>query len=211
MKKRSMMTAALIAASALLSGCNGPAPSQNSTETTVPVTSIPDTSIISEAETDAIVTETAVSPETNSNDYDNGYQKGYEDGFAEGRMQTEPKETSSELTVNVTGSFTATVRKLIPDYVAEPGNTAAVVTLFQSEPFVLKLNAEMCERLEEDQTYTFIVKEEETAIPTDMLWENDNSVSWDALILRKISVSDVRAAEDDEYGMNCWRVKYSKD
>lgn len=201
MKKIFMMTTALIIASSLLSGCNDTTTSQNNIETESSNISISNTLITSKEETTS-------SSEVNSSDYDKGYQKGYEDGFAECQMQTKPNDLSSELTVNVTGSFTATVRKLIPDYVSEPGNTAAVVTLFQSGPFVLKLSAEMCEQLEEGQTYTFIVKEEETALPSYLLWTNDNSISWDALILRKISVSDVRTAEDDEYGMNCWRVKY---
>ena len=201
MKKIFMMTTALIIASSLLSGCNDTTTSQNNIETESSNISISNTLITSKEETTS-------SSEVNSSDYDKGYQKGYEDGFAECQMQTKPNDLSSELTVNVTGSFTATVRKLIPDYVSEPGNTAAVVTLFQSGPFVLKLSEKMCEQLEEGQTYTFIVKEEETALPSYLLWTNDNSISWDALILRKISVSDVRTAEDDEYGMNCWRVKY---
>ena len=140
--------------------------------------------------------------------FDRGYAKGYEVGFESGKQYAEPGQNAAARAVSVSGDFTATVRKLIPDYVAEPGNTAAVVTLFQDGPFVLKLNADICGQLKEEETYTFLIEEEETELSAEMLRE-DGCISENALILRQIRVKGVRAPEEHEYGLNCWRVKWT--
>jgi hypothetical protein len=111
----------------------------------------------------------------------------------------------------VSGDFTATVRKLIPDYVFD-GETprAAVVTLFQDAPFVLSLSPEICAELQEGETYTFLVEEQEAMLWPNELWPNENNedgmLSEDALILHHVTVSDFRTPEEEEYGLNCWRV-----
>ena len=60
----------------------------------------------------------------------------------------------------VSGSFTATVRKLI-----------AVVTLFRDGPFVIQLDEHLCTKLQEDKTYTFIVGKQDAEL---CQWEYTN-------------------------------------
>ncbi|MBR3419831.1 MAG: hypothetical protein IKG82_14180 [Oscillospiraceae bacterium] len=107
----------------------------------------------------------------------------------------------------VSGSFTATVRKLIPDYVSDAETPrAAVVTLFQDGPFVIQLDEHLCTKLQEDKTYTFIVGKQDAEL---CQWEYTNGgfVQQIALIEQKIRVTDVREATEDEYGLECWRVE----
>ena len=61
--------------------------------------------------------------------YKEGYSAGYEAGFEDG---------NEKYFAQFSGSFTATVEKLIPDYCVLPGNTIAVVHFFQNQPFLLR-------------------------------------------------------------------------
>ena len=137
------------------------------------------------------------------------YDSGYDDGYSAGYQQGINAQTSGETEVKVSGSFTATVRALIPDYVADSVTPrAAVVTLFQDGSFVLKLDEEICSQLEEGETYTFIVPEQSIFLSDEELYDS-GIVSADELMLRHIYVTDFRTPTDDEYGLECWRVNYS--
>lgn len=146
--------------------------------------------------------------------YDAGYragetfcQSGYDDGYRAGADTQSVGKTE----VEVSGSFTATVRALIPDYVTDSVTPqAAVVTLFQDGPFVLKLNETICSQLEEGETYTFIVPKQSVSLSDTELRE-EGLVDSDALLLRHISVRDFREPTDDEYGLVCWRVNYTTE
>lgn len=141
--------------------------------------------------------------------YSDGYMHGYADGLSGVQKSSSVSEKTDRIQVMVSGDFTAAVRQLIPDYVTDgTTNRCAVVTLFQDGPFVLKLNEKLCSDLIEGETYTFIVKETETELPSEMLWD-DGNVSSDAAVLNYLTVSDVRVPEEDEYGLDCWRVNYS--
>lgn len=115
-------------------------------------------------------------------------------------------ETGTPQMLHVSGNFTATVRKLIPDYVSDPDTPrAAVVTLFQDGPFVLQLDEQICAQLQEDTTYTFIIGEQDAELPPSE-YTNGGYVQESALILRHIHVTDFREPTDEEYGLECWRV-----
>ena len=119
---------------------------------------------------------------------------------------TPDPETGTPQMMHVSGDFTATVRKLIPDYVSDPDTPrAAVVTLFQDGPFVLQLDEQICAQLQEDTTYTFIIGEQDAELPPSE-YTSDGSVQDAALILWHIHVTDFREPTDEEYGLECWRV-----
>ncbi len=68
--------------------------------------------------------------------------------------------TTRETTMTISGTFTATVRQLIPDYVqSETENGAAVVTGFQSPPFVVRLGDDKIAQLKVGKTYKFEIVE----------------------------------------------------
>ena len=141
--------------------------------------------------------------------YRSGYDKGYADGLADGEQKAAAELKGDTLKVWVSGDFTATVRHLTEDFVSTPDINTAVVTLFQDGPFVLQLTAELCKQIQAGKTYTFTVDGAEAEIPAGMVWD-ENYVSPEALMLRKFRVTGVREPKDDEYGLECWRVKYTK-
>lgn len=72
------------------------------------------------------------SSDTHDANYEEGYTAGYEVGYNDGKQQmAENKKYFAQFS----GSFTATVEQLLPDYCALPGKTIAVVHFFQTAPF----------------------------------------------------------------------------
>lgn len=145
-------------------------------------------------------------PSDTSENYRTGYDQGYAAGLADGEnLHSDPQTVD----VKVSGDFTATVRALIPDYVAD-GETprAAVVTLFQDGPFVLRLDETMCAKLKSGESYTFIVEEQSATLAAEQCWD-DGTVDPAALMLGCFSVADFRTPTEEEYGLECWRVHYS--
>lgn len=141
--------------------------------------------------------------------YDAGYQKGVEDGMAAGKsdMHAESEETYKE--VKISGDFTATVRRIMPDYFIDTEtNRCAVVTLFQDAPFCLLLEPEQCEQITEDTTYTFVLAETDVLpVDTNYLWA-DGWLSSDYLRTHTVSIAEIRLPEEGEGGMEssrlCW-------
>lgn len=66
----------------------------------------------------------------------------------------------------------------------------------------------MCSELEIGETYTFILNEQNVCLYPELLWD-DGLVGYDAIKLNSISVNDFRTPNEDEYGLECWRVNYS--
>ncbi len=153
---------------------------------------------------DNSVTETAVSESINNTIIANvtnnsSYEQGYADGYLDG--------VTARKTVTVYGSFTATVRSLIPDYVFDSHtNRAAVITLFQDGPCVIPLDEDICSMLEVGETYTFELSERSMELPVYLLDNNYNIYS--ASVLERVAIQEVRTPTEDEYGLECWRVKY---
>lgn len=65
------------------------------------------------------------------------------------------------------GSFTASVEQLLPDYFALPGKTIAVVHFFQDKPFLLRFQEDMTGKLVEGTVYVFEFKTFEVELPAD--------------------------------------------
>ena len=64
------------------------------------------------------------SSDTHDANYEEGYTAGYEAGYNDGKQQmTENKKYFAQFS----GSFTATVEQLLPDYCALPGKTRKIV------------------------------------------------------------------------------------
>ena len=185
MKKTFLTALALSAALVCLTGCGrqGPNPKPDESVRGAVQISIPDDTAGADALDDLVVTQ---APE----------QPAAEDPDAYAKRQT----------FTVSGNFTATVRKLIPDYVADTDTPrAAVVTLFQNGPFVIQLDEQLCTKLQEDKTFTFIIDEQEAELAQ---WEYTNGgfVNETALKEQRIRITDVREATDDEYGMDGMRI-----
>ena len=87
------------------------------------------------------------SSDARDSSYEEGYTAGYEAGHRDGEQQT---TGTKKCFAQFSGSFTATVEQLLPDYYALPGKTIAVVHFFQDKPFLLRFQKDLTGELIED-------------------------------------------------------------
>ena len=134
----------------------------------------------------------AHSSDAHNAEYEEGYAAGYEAGYNDGKQQmTESQKHFAQFS----GSFTATVEQLLPDYYALPGKTVAVVHFFQDRPFLLHFQKDLTGELIEGTAYVFEFETFEVELPDDE--ENPNISDY----MYSINVTNYRVAEDDELGL----------
>ena len=110
----------------------------------------------------------------------------------------------------VRGSFTATVRALIPDYVSD-GETPrmALVTLFQSTPFTLF--GVDTDRLEAGETYVFEVEMNQCQDITREEYESGSLLTPEIILPMYhpyIRISGFRPAEERDCGLDSVHLEY---
>lgn len=126
-------------------------------------------------------------------------QKPIEDTSGQGENKTENQSTTK--TSFVSGSFTATVRDVIPDYVLDTWTPiVAVVTEYQSSPFLLRVGEEIGRQLQVGETYVFTMSFIATDYPKEVL----EDVGTAALIamLPQLRVTEFRLAEAGETALD---------
>lgn len=132
------------------------------------------------------------SSDTHDTNCEEGYTAGYEAGYNDGKQQmTEYKKYFAQFS----GSFTATVEQLLPDYYALPGKTIAVVHFFQDRPFLLHFQEDLTGKLVEGTSYVFEFKTFEVELPADE--ENPDISDY----MYSVDVTNYRVAEDSEIGL----------
>ena len=132
------------------------------------------------------------SSDTHDANYEEGYTAGYEAGYNDGKQQmAENKKYFAQFS----GSFTATVEQLLPDYCVLPGKTIAVVHFFQTAPFLLRFQEDMTGKLVEGTVYVFEFKTFEVEIPADE--KNPDILDY----MYSIDVTNYRVAEESEIGL----------
>jgi len=118
------------------------------------------------------------------------------------REEQQPEQPDTML-VNITGSFTATVRHLIPDYVGDGKPRIAIVTLFMGTPFAIPVGEEMAEQLEEGKIYTFeIVTMKNIEITVEEYgkgYDQGRIFADEAFFQYNLEISSFREAEESEY------------
>ena len=129
-------------------------------------------------------------------------------------LQEELEELKSQaadtVEAKVKGSFTATVRALIPDYVSD-GETPrmALVTLFQSTPFTLfGVDAD---RLEAGETYVFEVEMNQCQDITREEYESGSLLTPEIILPMYhpyIRISGFRPAEESDCGLDSVHLEY---
>ena len=133
------------------------------------------------------------SSDTHDANYEEGYTAGYEVGYNDGKQQmVENKKYFAQFS----GSFTASVEQLLPDYFALPGKTIAVVHFFQDRPFLLHFQNDLTGELIEGTSYVFEFETFEVELPEDE--ENPDISDY----MYSINVTSYRVAEDDELGLD---------
>ena len=135
----------------------------------------------------------AKSSDTHDATYEDGYSAGYEKGYSDGKQQASGNETCF---AQFSGSFTATVEQLLPDYYALPGKTIAVVHFFQDKPFLLRFQEDLTGKLIEGTAYVFEFEPFEVELPNTE--ENPDISDY----MYSINVTSYQAAEDTELGLD---------
>ena len=129
-------------------------------------------------------------------------------------LQEELEELKSQaadtVEAKVKGSFTATVRALIPDYVSD-GETPrmALVTLFQSTPFTLF--GVDTDRLEAGETYVFEVEMNQCQDITREEYESGSLLTPEIILPMYhpyIRISGFRPAEESDCGLDSVHLEY---
>ncbi len=111
--------------------------------------------------------------------------------------------------VLISGTFTATVRDLIPDYVVDDTTLhVAVVTPFQDAPFALYVG-DLAEQLETGEIYVFEVEPKEVEIT---LQEYKRGIPFfsEAVERYHLTVSGFRVAGEEDYGLETTRLVFEK-
>ena len=129
--------------------------------------------------------------DTRDANYEEGYTAGYEAGYQDGKQQVGGNE---KCFAQFSGSFTATVEQLLPDYYALPGKTIAVVHFFQERPFLLRFQKDLTGELVEGTPYVFEFETFEVELPNDEEQPNISDYMY------SINVTSYRVAEEDELG-----------
>ena len=129
--------------------------------------------------------------DTHNTNYEEGYTAGYEAGYQDGKQQVvENKKCFAQFS----GSFTATVEQLLPDYYALPGKTIAVVHFFQDGPFLLRFQKDLTGELIEGTPYVFEFETFEVELPNGEEQPNISDYMY------SINVTSYRVAEEGEIG-----------
>lgn len=120
--------------------------------------------------------------------------------LSEPSLNTENKvEEESKRTI-VRGSFTVSVRDVIPDYCLDDTTpTVAVVTQFQDNPFTMYVGEEIGRELEIGKTYVFTMEPREVDYSQEVL----KSLSLASLVweIPRFKIVDFRVAEEHETGL----------
>jgi len=116
-------------------------------------------------------------------------------------------EKPETVRVNLKGAFTATVRALSPDYESDDTTPLmAVVTLFQSGPFIM-WTGEFTNRLEVGETYVFEIREQAVEIP---LSEYETGYPDPEVVFPKynLRLSGFRESVESDWGLDSVHLVY---
>ena len=109
----------------------------------------------------------------------------------------------------LTGAFVATVRHIIPDYIFDNVTPQiAILTQYQSGPFMLFMDETIIAKLEVGQIYYFEI--EDTPVG-EMLESEMGYYNLGCDVNPPFNIKSVRAPEEDEIGVSSPNVTYQKN
>lgn len=120
----------------------------------------------------------------------------YAEENTDGKNTAEQTESKTQ----ISGSFTATVRDIIPDYVLDDTTPLmGVLTLFQDSPFTVYLGENLVSKVEIGETYVFTI---ETVSVEDSVDEVMSMSVPSLFYTYGLKIVDVRPAEESETGLD---------
>ena len=126
------------------------------------------------------------------------------------QARLEEADGAEARSVTVSGTFAASVRDLIPDYVLDSETPrVAVVTLFQSGPFTLQVG-DLAQELEIGGTYVFEIEPREDLEITAEEYEGGAPFADEAISRYGLRIAGFRAAREDEFGLDSSCIVFEK-
>ena len=112
----------------------------------------------------------------------------------------------------ISGGLTVTVRGLSPDYCLDDTTlTCAIVTYFQTEPFILYIGNDIASDLELGEIYTFLIEDISIGkVSMSMLGTTIDYLKAQTNY-GNITISSYRKATEDEYGLGGIEMKICSD
>lgn len=102
----------------------------------------------------------------------------------------------------IEGSFTVTVRELIPDYCYDESTlNCAVVTYFQDEPFIIYVGNDASEILEVGKQYTFTIQPKSIGEIEESLVGKELTYLEAQAFYGRIDFENIKEATEDELGL----------
>ena len=134
------------------------------------------------------------------------------------RLLNENKELTSQLAslqetvkTKVTGNFVATVRALSPDYVLDTTtSTVAVLTCFQSSPFMVYVGQEVASQLKVGESYYFEIEPMEIGEISRAEFDEGCPAVEAAFPLFNLRIASFRAPAAEESGLDSTHVIYEE-
>lgn len=154
------------------------------------------------SETNTVTDEVVDAPENTDSEVDVDDESADEELETESVVEdnfTEDEDVVIRDRYMVSGSFTVTVRGVIPDYVVDAEPRIAIVTEFQDYPFLLTVGDEIGRQLEEGKAYVFTMEPMEVEL---VRWNPEQKrVDVTPSELNGIKVIDFRPATEGETGL----------
>ena len=118
-------------------------------------------------------------------------------------MEAEKQDT---VQVIISGTFAATVRDLIPDYVSDERLSMGIVTLFQCPPFLMYIG-DFTDQLEIGKNYIFEIEPKIVEIKTK---DYEIDLSYPEVVVPKyhLMLAGVRESEESERGLDSVHLTY---
>lgn len=111
--------------------------------------------------------------------------------------------------IRISGGFTATVREILPDYCLDNVTpSVAVVTEFQSGPFIISLGEDLASGLVVGETYVFEIEPKEIQLDAGAESNINNTVT--LLNQYNLKVVSYRVAEENELGLESLTLSVNK-
>ena len=125
---------------------------------------------------------------------DEGYQTGYDEGHMAGYEEGKASTSSAQKYARFSGSFTATVEKILPDYSVMPDNVL-LVHFFQDAPFLIRFSEPQTGKFQEGKVYVFEFDTFDVPVAPDAQYADIKDYMY------SIEVKSYRLAKDDEMGL----------
>ncbi len=120
----------------------------------------------------------------------------------------EQDEVSDTVTVSIEGTFTASVRHIIPDYCFDDVTpSVAVVTLFQDGPFTIFVG-ELASQLEVGEIYVFEIQSVDNIEITKTEYQKKFLSIKELVPQYNLRIKSARLAKESDYGLDAEHLFY---